>query len=61
MFNTIVEAGAASRYVSGSDQMMRFRLRNTEMISMQFFVRLDTGTGTGILLWGRSSFDKPAR
>jgi hypothetical protein len=29
MFNTIVEAGAASRYGSGSDQKMRLRLRNT--------------------------------
>jgi hypothetical protein len=27
MFDTIVEAGAASRY--GSDQMMQLRLRNT--------------------------------
>jgi hypothetical protein len=30
MFNTIVGAGAASRYGSGSDQMMRLRLRNTD-------------------------------
>jgi hypothetical protein len=29
MFNTIVGAGAASRYGSGSDQKMRLRLRNT--------------------------------
>jgi hypothetical protein len=32
MINTIVGAGAASRYGSGSgsDQMMRLRLRNTD-------------------------------
>jgi hypothetical protein len=29
MFITIVGAGAASRYGSGSDQKMRLRLRNT--------------------------------
>jgi hypothetical protein len=29
MFNTIVGAGAASRYGTGSDQKMRLRLRNT--------------------------------
>jgi hypothetical protein len=34
MFNTIVGAvgaGAASRYGSGSDQMMQLRLRNTDI------------------------------
>jgi hypothetical protein len=45
MFNTIVEAGAASRYSSGSDQKMRLRLCNTGRQyygSGQFF----TGSGS---------------
>jgi hypothetical protein len=45
MINTIVGAGAASRYGSGSDQMMRlrlrFRLRNTDL----------TYSGIILLLW----------
>jgi hypothetical protein len=39
MFNTIVGAGAASRYGSGSDQKMRLRFRNTD-VPIQYQARL---------------------
>jgi hypothetical protein len=36
MFNTVVGAGAALGYGSGSDQMMRLRLRNTGLTNIIF-------------------------
>jgi hypothetical protein len=39
MINTIVGAGAASRYGSDSDQMMRLRLRNTAANHFLYFLK----------------------